>query len=208
MFCKYCGTQINDTAKFCPKCGKETSIKEEVEQKEDNEIKLKIKPVFIVPYKLLNNVMIIVFMILVAVIGLKDVLFETQIIEPLYIVIVILLIVIIYVTIKMLLEKRQYKDLEYTFYKTKVEYKDGFLTKEEKELKYKYVREVLLTQGILERLFGIGTIRIFTNASSGTYNRNNYENVPGRNGIYIHCVENVEEQYQKIKKIINEGTEE
>ena len=90
----------------------------------------------------------------------------------------------------------------------KVEYKDGFLNKEEKELKYKYVREVTMSQNILERLCCIGTIRIFTNASSGVYNGGNHGSMRGRNGIYIHCVDDVEEQYKIIKQIIDEGTPE
>ena len=108
----------------------------------------------------------------------------------------------------MVIGKKQYNNLEYNFYATKVEYVDGFLNKEEKELKYKHIREVTMTQSILERLCAIGTIRIFTNASSGDYGNNRNNNMNGRNGIYIHCVKNVQEQYKKIKEIIDEGTPE
>jgi len=85
---------------------------------------------------------------------------------------------------------------------------DISLNKEEKELKYKYVREVTMNQNIFERLFNIGTIKIFTNASSGGYPTRRHNNMQGKNGIYIHCVENVKEQYETIKGIIDEGTPE
>ena len=102
----------------------------------------------------------------------------------------------------------QYKNLSYNFYTTKVEYVDGFLNKEEKELKYKFIREVTMSQSILERMCGIGTIRIFTNASSGNINSRNHNSMRGRNGVYIHCIEDVKQQYQAIKQIIDEGTPE
>ena len=56
---------------------------------------------------------------------------------------------------------------------------------------------------ILERMFKIGTIRIFTNATNG-YNENN--GARNRNGIYIHCITDVKEKYEQIKAIIDEGT--
>ena len=94
----------------------------------------------------------------------------------------------------------QYNDLQYDFYATKIEYKD------EKELKYKYIREVTLNKSIIERMFNMGTIRLFTNASSGMVNSKNHK-AAGKNGIYIHCVKDAQEQYKKIKEMIDEGTE-
>ena len=118
-----------------------------------------------------------------------------------------LTITVAYVAIKLIFEKLQYDALEYNFYATKVEYKDGFLNKEEKELKYKYIREVTMNKSILERIFNIGTIRIFTNASSGTTYNSKHNKMYGKNGLAIHCIKDVKEQYQKIKNIIDEGTE-
>ena len=95
----------------------------------------------------------------------------------------------------------QYDNIRYDFYGNRVEYIDGFLNRERKELKYKYVREVTMSQNVLERLCGIGTIKISTNAFS-------HNSMRGMNGIFIHCVEDVEEQYKIIKQIIDEGTPE
>lgn len=206
MFCKNCGAEMSDTAKFCPKCGTERAGGNEAKKEivEDNEIKVQVKPKFNIPYKALTIVgRAILYMILICC-WLTD-LYELWVIYPITLLITIG-VMLLYIVIKMAFEKMQYDDLEYNFYNTKVEYKDGFLNKEEKELKYKYVREVTMNQNILERLFNIGTIKIFTNASSGGYTVSRRHNMQGKNGIYIHCVENVKEQYETIKQIIDEGT--
>lgn len=207
MFCKKCGTEMSDTARFCPKCGNDRmgEMQQAREKVEDNQIKYQIKPEFSVPYKMVNFIWrAIIYMLFICYL-LTD-LYKLWFIYPISFMMT-LGVMIIYVVVKMIFEKRQYDDLEYNFYATKVEYKDGFINKEEKELKYKYIREVTMSQNILERLCDIGTIRIFSNASSGgysTYNRN--DSMKERNGIYIHCVENVQEQYKTIKQIIDEGT--
>lgn len=208
MFCRNCGAEMSDNATFCPKCGTaRTGVEEVVNQKEileDNQIKYALKPVFNVLYKFLCNLsQAIIYTIVLWYLfyELIDVMhFKWNAIF------LVIAAIALYILVKMIFGKYQYNDMEYNFYNTKVEYKDGFLNKEEKELKYKYVREVTMSQGIFERIFKIGTIRIFTNATSGVYNGRNHNGMMGRNGIYIHCVENVKEQYEKIKQIIDEGS--
>ena len=43
MFCKKCGTEMSDDARFCPKCGYDTQagaeVKDEKKVVEDNEVK-------------------------------------------------------------------------------------------------------------------------------------------------------------------------
>lgn len=209
MFCKNCGAEMNDTARFCPKCGNDRIGEQQIRREivEDNRVRFQVKPEFNLPYKILSATWrAIVYMFFICFLFTN--LYKLWFIYPISLLITIG-IMIIYVIIKLVFEKMQYDDLEYNFYATKVEYKDGFLNKEEKELKYKYVREVTMHQNVLERLCDIGTIRIFTNASSGGYGTSgNHNNMKGRNGIYIHCVEDVQEQYRTIKQIIDEGTPE
>lgn len=208
VFCKNCGTEMSDTAKFCPKCGTEREGVQEAKKEvvEDNKIKFQVKPKFNIPYKMLTIVGRAILYMIIICCWLTD-LYELWALYPITFLITIG-IMALYIIIKLAFEKMQYDDLEYNFYTTKVEYKDGFLNKEEKELKYKYVREVTMNQNIFERLFNIGTIKIFTNASSGGYPTRRHNNMQGKNGIYIHCVENVKEQYETIKGIIDEGTPE
>ncbi len=209
MFCKNCGTEMNDTARFCPKCGFDrmtegAPTKREI--KEDNKIRIQLKPEFNLPYKVITTLWTaIVYMFFICFLFTS--LYKLWFIYPVTLLITFG-VMILYVVIKLILENMQYNDLEYNFYTTKVEYKDGFLNKEEKELKYKFVREVTMHQNILERMCDIGTIRIFTNASSGYRNSGIHNSMRGRNGIYIHCIEDVQQQYQAIKQIIDEGTPE
>ena len=88
--------------------------------------------------------------------------------------------------------KKQYENYNYDFYRTKVIYRDSFLNVSEKEVKYKYIREVTMRQTFVQRFFNIGNIILFTNAETGY-----------GNGIYVHNVENVSDIYKKIKTIID-----
>lgn len=208
MFCKNCGTEMNDTARFCPKCGYDRigEIQQNKKITEDNVVRFQLKPTFSHSYKFLSalwSAIVWMFFISVCIIRLP----ALWIMYPVSFLIT-LVIVGIYIAVKMIIGMKQYNNLEYNFYATKVEYVDGFLNKEEKELKYKYIREVTMTQNILERLCAIGTIRIFTSASSGDYGNNGHNSMKGNNGIYIHCVKNVQEQYRAIKQIIDEGSPE
>ncbi len=208
MFCKKCGTEMSDDARFCPKCGYDTQggtdfVKEE--KKEDNEIKLNVKPTFKFGYKFLTTLgsailwlIILSFWIFPDFDDAKEAMMFTKTIFG-----IVAVVLVLYIIIKMIIEKIQYDHYEYNFYNTKVEYMDGFLNKEEKELKYKHIREVALRQNIIQRMFNIGTIRIFTNATSG-YNGNNRN----LNGLNIHCVENPQEQYKKVKELIDQETSE
>lgn len=207
MFCKNCGSEINESSRFCPKCGYDRLG--EMQQKkvilDDNKIKYQIMPEFNWTYqtlKALGNALLYVFIICFLITSL----YKLWFIIPSSFLLTIG-IIIVYITVKLIFGKMQYNDLEYNFYATKIEYKDGFINKEEKELKYKFVREVTMHQNILERMCNIGTIRIYTNASSGGYGYSSKHNsMRGRNGIFIHCVEDVQTEYQRVKQIIDEGT--
>lgn len=93
--------------------------------------------------------------------------------------------------IQSIFTKKQYEKKEYYFYKTKVVYKDNFIDISEKEVKFKYIREVTMRQTFFQRCFGLGTIILYTNAESGM-----------GNGISISNVENVQAVYKEIKDIV------
>ncbi|MBR5227395.1 MAG: PH domain-containing protein [Clostridia bacterium] len=210
MFCKYCGTELSDTAKFCHKCGNALGEVQEkkIETVKENVLKLNLVPTFKFSYKFFNNFFKVLGMVffMIFYISVEFFYIFDKNIKNVYLIAFAAVLVIS--LIKTFIDKLQYDKLEYKFYTDYIEYKDGFVNKEEKELKYKYVREITMSRGIIERIFGLGTINIFTNASSGYYNgRNNHGGMNTRNGIHIHCVANVNEEYRKIRQIIDESTE-
>ena len=174
----------------------------------DNSIRAQLKPEFNVPYKVLTNTFEAVIYVLIF-----GMLF-TYMCMPWY---VYLFAIILVVVVKMMRQKEQYKSIEYNFYATRLEYKEGFYNRE-RLLEYECIREIVMTQNILERLFGIGTIRIFTDFTKATNSKdinimdflrvNQYRlKRIYRNSIPIHCLTSVHKQYELVKRIINEGTE-
>ena len=102
------------------------------------------------------------------------------------------LIIALVVSIIVFFKNKQYKHLTYDFYNTKVIFEDSFLNLAQKEVKYKYIREVTMRQSFVQRWFNIGNVILYTNAETGI-----------GNGIQIINVENVHDVYKQIKEIVN-----
>ena len=193
MFCEKCGTQLPDDAAFCTKCGVSTAkgakTTEKVEEKmPDTEVQLNVKPTFKFGYILLPS--LICYIIITLMISVPF--FATE--EPMagfIIMIAMLLVFAIILAIQTWIKKKQFDNYTYNFYKTKVTFRDSFLNLSEKEVKYKYIREVTMRQTFIQRWFNIGSIILFTNAETGF-----------GNGIFINCVEDVQTVYKNIKSII------
>ncbi len=99
--------------------------------------------------------------------------------------------------------KMMYKKTVYTIYKDKIEYVEGFLSIEKKSITLKRILEVHLRKGFIQKMFGLGSIHLeIPNSASGGRNGSWWE--AARNGIYLKDIENSDEIYQKMKKIVNE----
>lgn len=191
MFCERCGTQLPDTAEFCTNCG--TSIarggrRPTAEKIPDTEIQLRVKPSFkfgymVLPSLIIYGIMILIFSLMMGAISAG---------VGLVVFLVGFVILALILGIKTALNKKQYDSFCYDFYKTKVIYRDSFLNLSEKEVKYKYIREVTMRQTFIQRYFNIGNIILFTNAETGY-----------GNGIYIMNVEDVQDVYRDIKSVID-----
>jgi len=211
MYCKKCGVELDNGAKFCIGCGNEVStdtniVKEELP--DDNQIRFELKPQFKWLYKILTEGIgsVVVYSFVIWYI-FSDSLRLIDSINDSGFSFLIPALVILIPLVKLMFESMQYKKLCYNFYNNKLEYIDGFLNKTEKELKYKHIREIVMSEGIMERIFGIGTIKIFTNASSNVQSQSSFGHMTGNgNGIVIHCLTDVKAKYQEIKKIVDEGT--
>lgn len=190
MFCEKCGTKLPDDASFCTNCGASVSgeVKKSEEKISDKEVQLQIKPTYKTGYMILPY--IAMMLIFVVCIGLP--MFAISAGAGMVMSIGIIAVILVIFGISYLFTKKQYNSYQYDFYKTKVIYKDSFLNVSEKEVKYKYIREVTMRQTIFQRMFNIGTIILFTNAETGV-----------GNGISIINVENVQEEYKKIKEVID-----
>lgn len=99
--------------------------------------------------------------------------------------------------------KMMYKKTVYTIYKDRIEYAEGFLSIEKKSITFKRVVEVHLRKGFIQKMFGLGSIHLeIPNSASGGRNGSWWEGAI--NGIYLKDIENPDEIYQKIKKVVNE----
>lgn len=195
MFCSKCGSYLEDTARFCDKCGTPTGAGEVnnyivKEKKVDNEVRFVVKPKFKALYFMIGAIIgaIVSSFFIVLPFGIMG---EAGM--ALIIALVFSFIILGSSAISMLFKKMQIKNMEYSFYNTKIVYTDSFLNQTEKEVKYKYIRECVLTRTITDRIFGFGRIVLYTNAESGY-----------GNGIVIPFLENSSEVYRQIKDLLDE----
>ena len=112
--------------------------------------------------------------------------------------IIFMLILVIYLFVI----KCRYNSLEYNFYSNYLQYKDKFINKKERNIKYKYIVKISFSQNLLEKICGIGTLKIFINDSiclrDGNIINNLYE-------IKIPCVRDISENYHIINQIIDDN---
>lgn len=189
MFCEKCGKQILDNAEYCTNCG--TKVEKGFKTNDkilDTEIQLRVQPTFKFGYMVLPS--LIVYIVFILILGAMFMFLSP--IAGVVVTIIGFVILAVAMGIKVAINKKQYDSYTYDFYKTKVIYKDSFLNLSEKEVKYKYIREVTMRQTFIQQYFNIGNIILYTNAETGF-----------GNGIFIINVENVNDVYRQIKSIID-----
>ena len=190
MFCEKCGAKLEDDALFCTKCGAKVGEANSVGQEkvDDNEVKLKVKPIFKFWYMMFPTVITFLFCILMVVLPAS--MAGPEIALGLFVVFIVIFALVVGIIV--FFKSKQYKHLTYDFYNTKVIFEDSFLNLAQKEVKYKYIREVTMRQSFVQRWFNIGNVILYTNAETGI-----------GNGIQIINVENVHDVYKQIKEIVN-----
>lgn len=194
MFCMKCGNSLEDNARFCDKCGTSTmevnNMSSVTVKTADKEIQFSVKPTYKSIYFMLGpyvgTVLAIIFFIVIG--SIFDEVFLGFLIG-LGLASFCLLIEFIYYSC---FKKKQLNCMKYDFYKTKIGYTDSFLNRTEKEVKYKNIRECVLTRTISDRIFGFGRITLYTNAESDYHN-----------GILIPFLEDSEAVYKKIMDILD-----
>ena len=192
MFCQKCGTELENNSKFCFKCGAKTGNEVVAAEKmEDNDIVLKVGSKFKFLYHSIGIIVFIIIMLGVLLITMSS-MNSRDASDFAFGMTVFLGIVLVIWCAGLCITRLQYKKYSYDLYKTKIIYRDSFLNITEKEVKYKFIREIVYTQSFIQRFFNIGNITMYTNAESGM-----------GNGILIRSVENVKSVYDEVKKIIN-----
>lgn len=192
MFCEKCGNKVDDNSKFCEKCGNKlnnhNSSNESIESIDDDTIQLSVTPTYKWSYMSMSY--IITFFILILVLAIP-LLFQS-IILTIFAVLVLFMLFGLIIGVSSAFTRRQYNAYEYNFYKTKLIFKDTFLDLAEKEIKYKYIREITLRQTFFQRFFNLGHITLYTNAESGS-----------SNGITLMNIENPYDVYKQLKVLID-----
>jgi membrane protein YdbS with pleckstrin-like domain len=100
---------------------------------------------------------------------------------------------IIATLILMHLIKRNYAQTYYELEEDKIIYFDGFFSLTRKEILYKRIMEVNLSQGFLQKKYGLGNIILVTSSASSNQ---------ASAGITIRDIENSEQAYEAAKKLI------
>jgi uncharacterized membrane protein YdbT with pleckstrin-like domain len=104
-------------------------------------------------------------------------------------------------------KKLNYARTEYRFFNDRLEFEEGFFSRNHKVVKFRDVKEVTLREGILQRGVGLGTVYLATLAT-GSGPRNNpffslgFGNVSA-SGIAVRDVQNPSEIYDKIRKLVD-----
>lgn len=148
-------------------------------------IKKQIKPKFIFVDKFLGALAYAITFLIVYTLILNE--FETYKQYPM-ILGIYLLIVLIFAVIKALIDKKHYKKYVYNFYSDRLEYIDNYYLKKELVVEYDDIKNITIYQSKSDKENNLGTIRI---------------NLNNKKYITIEKVEDIENSYMEIKKIIN-----
>jgi membrane protein YdbS with pleckstrin-like domain len=107
-------------------------------------------------------------------------------------------------------KKLNYARTEYRFYSDRLEFDEGFFTINKKVIKFRDVKETSLRKGILQRIYGLGSIYLATLATGSTRNANpfvalGFGNVSA-SGIIVRDIPDPEQAFEKIRQLVDAQT--
>jgi len=201
MFCKECGNQIEDDAKFCSKCGSSTSSISKTLEADTSVPIITARPVFIPWVTIVSVLPIQLFMTVWAggffggfgMFGAKAIGLN---LPPWFTFVFFGALAFFGIPfLAYFTKKKTYTKTEYLFYADRLEYAEGFWTAENKTIKYKNITEANLRKGIIQKKYGLGTIILSTPATGIQQGR-------ARSGIRISDIEHADEIYNKVLELI------
>jgi len=103
--------------------------------------------------------------------------------------------------------KLNYSRTEYRFFTDRLEFEEGFFSINEKVIRFHDVSEVTLHKGILQRIYGLGTIYLATLATGSRQNFNpfvalGFGNVSA-SGVSVRDVTDPDQMFEKIRGLVD-----
>jgi uncharacterized membrane protein YdbT with pleckstrin-like domain len=100
-----------------------------------------------------------------------------------------------------------YSRTEYRFFADRLEFEEGFFSINKKVINFRNVKEVTLRKGLLQRIYGLGTIYLATLATGSTPRSNpfvalGFGNVSA-SGINVRDVRDPDEMYEKVRRLVD-----
>jgi membrane protein YdbS with pleckstrin-like domain len=104
-------------------------------------------------------------------------------------------------------KKLNYARTEYRFLSDHLEFEEGFFSINKKVIKYRDVKEVTLRKGILQRIYGLGTIYLATLATGSTRGTNPFFTLGFGNisasGVSVRDIVDPDQAFDKIRQMID-----
>lgn len=104
-------------------------------------------------------------------------------------------------------KRLNYSRTEYRFYDDRLEFEEGFFSLNRKVIKYRDIKETTLREGILQRLYGLGSIYLATLATGSTRNSNpfvalGFGNVSA-SGVVVRDIPDPNGAFERIRRLVD-----
>jgi uncharacterized membrane protein YdbT with pleckstrin-like domain len=104
-------------------------------------------------------------------------------------------------------KKLNYGRTEYRFYSDRLEFQEGFFSINKKVIKFRDVKETTLRQGVLQRIYGLGSIYLATLATGSTRNTNpfvalGFGNVSA-SGVVVRDINDPDDAFEKVRQLVD-----
>jgi len=203
MFCRNCGKEIADNAKYCPSCGISLTDREDVYQQRHDTggPSIVLRPRFIGWVTLLSVLPIQIFMTIwgaifcggIGMFVLKALKLPLPPLFPFFFFGSLFFFgipILVYFA-----KKKTYSKTEYKFYRDRLEYAEGFWTAEKKTIKYDNITETALRRGIIQKHYNLGTIFLATAATGFSQGR-------ATSGMRVRDIKDPEKVYEEVQRLI------
>jgi membrane protein YdbS with pleckstrin-like domain len=104
-------------------------------------------------------------------------------------------------------KKMNYDRAEYRFYSDRLEFEEGFFSRNKKIIKFRDIKETTLREGTLQRVYGLGSIYLATTATGSTRNSNPFVLLGfgsvSASGIIVRDIRDPSATFDRIRKFID-----